>query len=240
MSPTALLVVAKAPVPGLVKTRLCPPATHAEAARIAAASLLDTLDAVRRTPGVRPVIAMTGDLGAAAGSAELREALRGWTVLGQRGGGFPARLAAAHADTAAEHPGLPIVQIGMDTPQVSPELLAEACEALGIADAALGPAEDGGWWVAGFRSAADARLLSGIPTSRADTGARTLATLRAAGLRVATLSRLTDVDVMDDALRVAELLPGSRFAASLPAACALPAATVPRSVPGHQGAADER
>ncbi|WP_397545043.1 TIGR04282 family arsenosugar biosynthesis glycosyltransferase [Saccharopolyspora pogona] len=217
VSPTALLVVAKAPVPGLVKTRLCPPATHAEAARIAAASLLDTVDAVRRTPGVRPVVALAGDLAEATCSAELRNALRGWTVLGQRGDGFPARLAAAHADTAAAHPGLSIVQIGMDTPQVTPELLAAACEALDNADAALGPAEDGGWWVAGFRSAADAQLLRGVPTSRSDTGVRTLATLRAAGLRVAALPPLTDVDTMEDAVRVAGLVPNSRFVASLPA-----------------------
>ncbi|MEV0053987.1 DUF2064 domain-containing protein [Saccharopolyspora shandongensis] len=216
VSRTALLVVAKAPVPGLVKTRLCPPATPAEAARIAAASLLDTLDAVRSTPGVRPVIAMAGDLAAATGSARLRNALRGWTVLGQRGDGFPARLAAAHADTAAAHPGLPVVQIGMDTPQVTPALLTEVCQALGSADAALGLAEDGGWWVAGFRSAADARLLRGVPTSRADTGARTLAVLRAAGLRVAAPPRLADVDTMEDAWRVADSLPNSRFAASLP------------------------
>lgn len=235
MSPTALLVVAKAPVPGLVKTRLCPPATHSEAARIAAASLLDTVDAVRRTPGVRPVVALAGDLAAATCSAELRRALRGWTVLGQRGEDFPARLAAAHADTAAAHPGLSIVQIGMDTPQVTPELLAEACQVLDSADAALGFAEDGGWWVAGFRSAADARLLRGVPTSRADTGARTLAALRAAGLRVAPLPRLTDVDTVEDALRVADSLPRSRFAASLPSSCARPGTVAHRRI-----ASDER
>ncbi|MCI2422665.1 DUF2064 domain-containing protein [Saccharopolyspora sp. K220] len=219
MSTTALLVVAKAPVPGLAKTRLCPPATHEEAAHIAAASLLDTLDAVVRTPGVQPVVAMTGDLNAAACSTELRDALCGWTFLAQRGDSFPERLAAAHADTAAAHPGLPIVQIGMDTPQVTPELLAEACAATRVADAALGLADDGGWWVAGFRSAATACLLRGIPTSRNDTGARTLAALHAAGLRVAPLPELSDVDTMADALRVADSLPRSRFAASLPAGC---------------------
>ncbi|MGP4017624.1 TIGR04282 family arsenosugar biosynthesis glycosyltransferase [Saccharopolyspora sp. 5N708] len=219
VSTTALLVVAKAPVPGLAKTRLCPPATHEEAARVAAASLLDTLDAVASTPRVHPVVALAGDLNAATCSTELRAALHGWTVLDQRGDSFPRRLAAAHADTAAAHPGLPIVQIGMDTPQVTPELLAEACSALRAADAALGLADDGGWWVAGFRSAAAAELLGAIPTSRDDTGARTLAALRAAGLRVAPLPRLSDVDTMADALRVADSLPSSRFAASLPAGC---------------------
>ncbi|MFB9565386.1 DUF2064 domain-containing protein [Saccharopolyspora hordei] len=215
---TALLVVAKSPVPGRVKTRLCPPATHAEAARIAAASLLDTMDAVRRTERSRPVVALAGDLDAGVDAAALRTALRGWTVLGQRGDGFPARLAAAHADTAAAHPGLPVVQIGMDTPQVTPELLAEACAALDGADEALGLAEDGSWWVIGFRDPAAARLLASVPTSRPDTGTRTLAALRAAGLRVALLPELTDVDTMDDALRVADEAPWTRFASVLPAA----------------------
>jgi uncharacterized protein len=233
VSTTALLVVAKAPVPGQVKTRLCPPATHAEAARIAAASMLDTLDAVRRTPGVQPVVAMAGDLGAATCSTELRDALDGWTFLDQRGDGFPARLAAAHEDTADAHPGLPIVQIGMDTPQVTPGLLAEACAVLGTADAALGMTEDGGWWVAGFRSAVSARLLRAIPTSRADTGVRTLAALRAAGLHVASLPRLTDVDTVADALRVADLAPRTRFVASLRASRAFwDAATTRNARPG--------
>ncbi|MER7013564.1 DUF2064 domain-containing protein [Saccharopolyspora sp. NPDC000359] len=218
MSRTALLVVAKSPVPGLVKTRMCPPATPAEAARIAAASLLDTIDAVRDTARARPVLALSGDLDAAVGGVELRDALRGWTVLGQRGDGFPARLAAAHLDTAAAHPGLPVVQIGMDTPQVTPDLLTEACAALDDADAALGPAEDGGWWAIGFRDPAVASVLGSVPTSRPDTGARTLAALRTAGLRVALLPELTDVDRMGDAVRVAGSVPGSRFSASLPAA----------------------
>ncbi|MDA3629593.1 DUF2064 domain-containing protein [Saccharopolyspora sp. WRP15-2] len=209
--------MAKAPVPGLVKTRLCPPATHAEAAHIAAASLRDTIDAVQGTARARPVLALAGELDSATGAVELRDALRGWTVLGQRGDGFPARLAAAHADTAAAHPGLPVVQIGMDTPQVTPDLLSEACAALDVADAALGMAEDGGWWVVGFRDPAAASLLELVPTSRPDTGARTLAALRTAGLRVASLPQLTDVDTMGDALRVAGSVPDSRFASSLPA-----------------------
>ena len=66
-----VLVVAKAPVPGFAKTRLCPPATPAQAAEIAAASLLDTLDAATGIAGAVTVVAMTGDLAAAARSAEI-------------------------------------------------------------------------------------------------------------------------------------------------------------------------
>ena len=214
---TVLLVVAKAPVPGLAKTRLCPPLTSAQSAEVAAASLLDTLDAVAGTPGVRPVAAMTGDLAAAVRSAELRIALRDWTVLEQRGETFGQRLAAAHADAAAAFPGHPVLQIGMDTPQVSPELLSHACARLTTAESVLGPAEDGGWWAVGFVDPAHSALLSDIPTSRDDTGARTLAALRNHGLRVDQLPMLSDVDTVDDAVRVAELVPRNRFAASLPA-----------------------
>jgi uncharacterized protein len=82
---TVLLVVAKAPVPGEVKTRLCPPATLGQAARIAAAALLDTVDAVRATPGVTPVLAWAGRLADAEESAELADAVAGWPVLSQRG-----------------------------------------------------------------------------------------------------------------------------------------------------------
>ncbi|SFS89178.1 TIGR04282 family arsenosugar biosynthesis glycosyltransferase [Saccharopolyspora flava] len=210
---TALLIVAKAPVPGLAKTRLCPPATPEQAAELAAAGLLDTLDAVLATPGAHPVVALTGDLDRAARAPELRERLSATTLLTQRGADFPHRLAAAHADTARL--GLPVLQIGMDTPQVTPALLAEACERLRGAEAVLGPATDGGWWAIGFRDPGAARLLAGIPTSRADTGRRTLHALRGAGLRVAALPELTDVDTMPDARAVAAAIPGSRFAEAL-------------------------
>lgn len=212
---TALLVVAKAPVPGLAKTRLCPPVTPEQAAELAAASLLDTLDAVHSTPGAQPVVALTGDLDDAARATELRERFARGTLLGQRGEGFPQRLAAAHADTAAAHPGLPVLQIGMDTPQVTAELLADACHRLVGADAVYGPAADGGWWAIGFRDPRLAGLLADIPTSRPDTGRRTLNALRTAGVRVDALPELVDVDTMHDACAVASGVPRTRFAAAL-------------------------
>ena len=56
-----LLVLAKTPVPGRVKTRLCPPCTPEQAARVAAAALADTLAAVARTPAVRRCLVVEGD-----------------------------------------------------------------------------------------------------------------------------------------------------------------------------------
>lgn len=211
-----LLVVAKSPVAGLAKTRLTSVLTPAEAADVAAAALLDTLDAVAAVPGVRRVVALTGELADAARAPEIRRALDGVTVIAQRGGPLGARLAAAHADAG---PG-PVLQIGMDTPQVSAELLADAVSQLAErdVDAVLGPAADGGWWGLGVVDPTLAAALVGVPTSRADTGARTLAALRTVGARVGVLEPLADVDTPDDARAVAALVPGSRFAAAVAAA----------------------
>ncbi|MCZ7437299.1 DUF2064 domain-containing protein [Micromonospora sp. WMMC241] len=211
---TVLLVVAKAPVPGAVKTRLCPPATPAQAARIAAAALRDTVDAVAATGGVRPVLALAGRLADAEDGAGLAAAVAGWPVLPQRGDGLADRLAHAHADVAEAYPGRPVVQIGMDTPQLTAARLADAVRRLSTpgVDAVLGPAADGGWWGLGLRDPRWAAALRGVPMSTADTGRLTYAALVAAGLRVAALPTLRDVDDWADARAVARDAPAGRFA----------------------------
>ena len=207
-----LLVVARSPVPGEAKTRLCPPATAEQAADIAAAALLDTLDAVLAVPDSVPVVALTGDLSNAARAKELREALERTTVLPQRGDSFAQRLVNAHLDTARLRPRRPVLQIGMDTPQVSPDLLAgQAARLLAGADALLGPAYDGGWWTLGLREPVTARALATVPMSRPDTGVLTRNALRSAGLRVVKGPMLSDVDTMADAESVANTLHGGRF-----------------------------
>lgn len=213
----ALIVLAKAPEPGRVKTRLCPPATPRQAADLAAAALLDTLDAVTGVPGAEPVVVLTGRLQRAARAAELAAALRSTRLRRQRGDGLGARIAAAHVDTAVLLPGRPTLQIGMDTPQADAALLAACLDRLRASgtDAVLGPATDGGWWALGLRDPRAAALVADVPTSRADTGERTLRALQAGGLRVALLPELTDVDTAADALAVAAAAPEGRFAAAL-------------------------
>jgi glycosyltransferase A (GT-A) superfamily protein (DUF2064 family) len=213
-----LLVVAKAPVPGLAKTRLTPPATPEQAAGIAAAALLDTLAAVRATPGSVPVVAMTGELALACRADEVRAALAPMTVIPQRGVDFADRLANAHADAARCCPGLPILQIGMDTPQVTPELLRRTAAMLAETQVVLGPAADGGWWALGLRDPLRASALRWVPMSRPDTGAQTAAAL-GPGVRMA--ARLSDVDTLSDAVRVAERIPLSRFADAVAAISAV-------------------
>ena len=101
-----LLVMAKAPVAGRVKTRLCPPLTPLQAAAVAEAALADTLAAVAGCGASRKVVALAGEPGPWLPP--------GFEVVAQRGVGLASRLVHAWADV-----GGPGVQIGMDTPQVT-------------------------------------------------------------------------------------------------------------------------
>ncbi|MFD9725092.1 DUF2064 domain-containing protein [Streptomyces sp. NPDC059072] len=195
---TSLLVIAKEPVPGRVKTRLTPPFTPQQAAVLAEAALADTLAAVAATPAERHVLVLDGAPGPWLPP--------GFDVVPQRGGGLDERLAAAFAGCAG-----PALLIGMDTPQVTPELLAPAL-AFDAYDAWFGPAADGGFWALGL-AAPDPALLLGVPMSVPETGPVQYERLRGAGLRVGLLPRLRDVDTAADAAEVAALAPVGRFAA---------------------------
>jgi uncharacterized protein len=196
--PVVALVVAKAPVPGLAKTRLAASLGDRVAAEIAAAALLDTLDAVAAAPVQARVVALTGDLDDACASADIRRRLEAFTVVPQRGDGFADRLANAHIDAAAATGNRAVIQIGMDTPQVSAEMLIECARELLGTGAVLGLADDGGWWVLGVSDAATADCLRAVPMSQSDTGALTLAALYAKGIDVTRVAELADVDTVDD------------------------------------------
>ncbi len=204
----SVLVVAKAPEAGRVKTRLGAEIGMERAADVAAAALLDTLAAATAAVGARHChVSLDGELDRAVRGPELREALAGWSVHPQRGDGFGARLADAHGRIAG-----PVVQVGMDTPHLTADLLLAAAAGLDEHDAVLGPAEDGGWWVLALRDPAHAAALRDVPMSTPTTGADTRAALVGAGLDVGTTSTLRDVDELADADAVARLVPGSRFA----------------------------
>lgn len=220
-----ILVVAKAPVPGRVKTRLAATVGDARAAELAAAALLDTVAACSATVGAaRCHLALAGDLDDAVAGEEIGAALRGWTVAGQRGEALGERLAHAHACTG---PG-PLLQIGMDTPQVTVELLGAVLAGLEDHDAVLAPAADGGWWALALRDPRHAVALVDVPMSRPTTGTATREALARRGLRVGTAPVLRDVDHHDDAVAVAESAPATRFARAWAAAEGSPAATGPR------------
>jgi uncharacterized protein len=192
---TTLAVIAKAPVAGRVKTRLCPPYTPAEAARLARAALADTLAAVRAAPANRRVLVVEGSLAAA-----------GFDVVQQRGAGLGERLASAF-----HYFGGPAFLVGMDTPQLTPGVLTSAAAALETADAVIGPAVDGGYWGIGLRQRV-AGVFDGVPMSEPYTCAAQRGRLEQLGLRTAVLPMLCDVDTAADAEAVARVAPGSRFA----------------------------
>ncbi len=202
MLPT-LLVIAKSPVPGRSKTRLCPPCTAEQAAALAEAALVDTLQAASTTRCAGRTLVLDGAPGEWVPD--------GFEVVPQVGGGLGARLAAAFAGCDG-----PALLIGMDTPQVRPGLLEESLERLrepGI-DAVLGPAEDGGYWAIGMR-APQPRAFAGVPMSSSRTGACQRRQLGRLGMRVAELPTLRDVDYIADAERVAAERPDGGFARML-------------------------
>ncbi|MFF0093250.1 DUF2064 domain-containing protein [Streptomyces canus] len=195
---TTLLVIAKEPRPGRVKTRLTPPFTPREAAALAEAALVDTLRTVAATPARRRVLVLDGAPGPWLPP--------GFDVVPQCAGGLDERLAAAFAGCDG-----PALLIGMDTPQVTPALLT--VDFAGC-DAYFGPAEDGGFWALGLAHP-DPELLRDVPMSTPTTGAVQRERLAVVGLRVRELPRLRDVDTVGDAEAVAAAAPESCFATEL-------------------------
>jgi rSAM/selenodomain-associated transferase 1 len=200
---TAIIVIAKSPVPGRVKTRLCPPCSPDEAAALARAALADTLETVARTEASAHVLALDGPPGPWIPD--------GFVIVPQLGQGLGERLANAFAAVTGA-----AVLVGMDTPQLSPAHLTSVVRALhtpGV-DAVLGRASDGGWWTLGLHRA-DARVFVDVPMSTPETGRAQLARLQALGWHTVVVDEMRDVDTYADALAVADLIPASRFAAAL-------------------------
>ena len=197
-----IMIMAKAPVPGAVKTRLCPPCSPVQAAGIAAAALDDTIDAARAT-GAGVVLALAGDV-----TSIRRQGVR---VVAQRGETFAERL--EHAWRSLPDGGL---QVGMDTPQVTPAVLRDALALVEATGSALGLALDGGWWAIGMRHPVPG-VFAGVPMSVADTGARQLARMVELGLRPASLPSLRDLDTWQDACRLLDEIPAGRTGRSIAA-----------------------
>jgi uncharacterized protein len=193
-----ILVLAKSPVAGRVKTRLCPPLTGQQAAEVAEAALHDTLVAAGASGADERVLALDGPPGPWLPSR--------WRVMAQAGAAFAERLHHAWADGTG-----PTLQIGMDTPQVTTALLDHAMERLAARDCVIGPADDGGWWALGLQEPRPG-VFDGVPMSVPTTYARQTTRLRELALHPEQLDRLVDVDTWTDALAVAAIATGGRYA----------------------------
>lgn len=203
--PHTVIVLAKSPVAGRVKTRLCPTFTAAEAAALAAAALRDTFDTVTRVGPPGTVVAWDGPLVPWIPATS--------RILRQHGDGLDERLEHVFTDVLRPAPGAaeeldrPTILVGMDTPQLRPEHLTADWRG---ADAVLGLSPDGGYWAIGFRRHVPG-AIRGVPMSSEHTGAAQLARLRSLGLSVTLLPPLLDVDDPADARIVAGEAPDSRF-----------------------------
>jgi len=201
----ALVIVGKAPLPGHVKTHLCPPLTHATAAGLHTAFLRDTVALARTVKGAEPVILYPPVPGAAAA---LGEAI-GPTVrlLPQQGEGLGEALPGAVATLLAAGYDQ-VALLSSDNPSLPAAFLGEGFGALTGADVALGPAEDGGYYLLALQ-AAHLGLFERITWSTAVVFAQTLERAAELDLRVATLPRWYDVDEARDLHRLyAEVMAG--------------------------------
>ncbi|HSI26078.1 MAG TPA: DUF2064 domain-containing protein [Aeromicrobium sp.] len=203
-----VMVVAKASVPGVTKTRLAAVVGEQRAAELSAAAFEDTLRVCGSVFDVgHRHVALAGDVTEGVEARRITRALEGWTVRPQISGGFAERLVHAHSQI----PG-PVIQVGTDTPQMTPEDLRTVVGLLDTSDAVLGPAVDGGWWVLALRNPRDAQCLLEVEMSSPTTGEQTLRALAARGLDTALAPELRDVDVADDAEAVAAAAPWTAFA----------------------------
>lgn len=195
-----VVVIAKEPRPGRVKTRLTAAVTPEQAAAVAAASIQDTLTVMRQVPAEQYVLALDGMSGSWVPAD--------WSVVAQPDGGLDHRLAVV----LGALPTGPCLLVGMDTPQITPSMCLFDPNSY---DACLGMATDGGFWAIGFADPAIApEVIEGVPMSTNHTGSDQLTRMRAAGLRVQQLAPLLDVDTPQDADTVAEAAPHTAFAAA--------------------------
>jgi rSAM/selenodomain-associated transferase 1 len=194
----AVAIMAKAPWPGTVKTRLCPPLVAAEAAALYRCFLLDKIAAVRALDNTQPVIAYSPE----EARAEFAALAPDFALVPQRGSDLGARLHAMLAGLlAGGRRGA--IAADSDTPTLPREYLQQAVDCLTRrdADVVLGPAEDGGYYLIGIREAR-AVLFEGVPWSTPAVLEVTLRKAATTGLRIVCLPTWFDVDTPDDLRRL--------------------------------------
>jgi hypothetical protein len=197
MSAEAVLVFARAPVKGEVKSRLAAALGEEATLRLYRAFLSDTLEAARRAASL-VLLAHTP-------SRPFPEMARADVVIDQRGRSFGERFDAAIEDARAALPrAVSLLVVGADTPHLSPFALRLAFGALRGADAVLGPSQDGGFHLIGLRRAPPPLAECFDVPRRAC--ARVEKTLREGGLETAVVDETFDVDTPEDLQRLDLLL----------------------------------
>jgi len=204
----ALLIVAKRPVAGQTKTRLCPPLSAEQAAQLYECFLRDTLDVARAVRGVTRLIAYLPH----DEDGYFHQLAPDFGLLPQVGADLGERL--DHALSQCLRDGFErAVIMDSDSPTLPSAHVALAFDALDHADVTLGPCDDGGYYLIGLKRP-QPRLLREVRMSTPTVLRDTLTLAEQAGLRAALLPLWYDVDtalelqrLRDELSRVTSLAP---------------------------------
>jgi uncharacterized protein len=205
-NPRSLIIFAKKPVPGSVKTRLSPPLTGEEAAELYSCMLKDTLAMAAGLDGVTPVLYFQDEQGAAEYFSALAPETESFP---QEGADLGERMKSAFIDRFACGFG-EVAIIGSDSPDLPPEHIFESFNLLADeqVDLILGPAEDGGYYLMGLKMVRD-ELFCGIPWSSGEVLAATVEKAKGLRLGVSFLPMWHDIDTAADLGRQELLTPDS-------------------------------
>ena len=191
---TALIIFAKAPIPGEVKTRLCPPLDADEAASLHGSLVLDAIERTKGLQGATLYVAGTPDL--AHPFFKVMEGRYGARLLLQRGPDLGARMMNAMQD-AFDQGAKDVLLTGTDLPTLPRTHLIEALKLIKSHDVVLGPTTDGGYYLIGLHKMVPA-LFDGIAWSTDSVFAETKKKIESVGLSLGLLPECRDVDQLDD------------------------------------------
>ncbi len=200
---SAVAIMAKAPRPGQVKTRLCPPLSHAEAAELYRCFLLDKIAQVNALQKVAPVVSYS-PVDSKPSFEDL--APSHFMLIPQRGDDLGARILSTF-DRLFCQGYTQVMVIDSDTPTLPTAYLEQALmlTAAPRNDVVLGPTEDGGYYLIGLRRS-HTELFAGMPWSTSQVFPETMRRSEQNGLTVACTAGWYDVDIPDDLTRLRESL----------------------------------
>jgi uncharacterized protein len=200
---SAVAIMAKTPLSGQVKTRLCPPLSHGEAAQLYQCFLRDKIAQVNILPRVAPVVSYT--------PPESQPLFKDLTpphflLLPQHGDDLGARIVFTF-DQLFRQGYTQVIVIDSDTPTLPTAYLEQALRLIAAHqnDVVLGPTEDGGYYLIGLRRL-HRELFERMPWSTSQVFPETRRRSDQAGLTVACTESWYDVDTPEDLARLKESL----------------------------------
>lgn len=200
-------VYAKQPVPGQVKTRLCPPLSHREAAELYRYALQETVDRLQTGCGFDLVVCYAGERNWFA------QAFPGVELVPQLGADLGARMATSLAGFLRQGYRQAML-IGSDSPDLPLALVEQAIAELQHAEVVLAPAGDGGYVLIG-ESVHRQELFEAIPWSTGEVLPETLRRIAQLGIAAVQLPGWEDLDDRQGLVDFLQRSPGSRTAAYL-------------------------